>query len=126
MVKILVVEDDVLIRDLMVVKLKSENYEVIVADDGLKGIQLAQQEVPDLILMDMRLPFLDGWEATEQLKSSPETGQIPIIALTAQSYSVVHERWTDIRCDGYSGKPIHFPSLFDQIEVLVGNKKVIA
>ena len=126
MVKILVVEDDVLIRDLMVVKLRSENYEVIVAADGLKGVQMAAKENPDLILMDMRLPLLDGWEATEQIKSSPQTGAIPIIALTAQSYSVVHERWTDIRCDGYSAKPIHFPSLFDQIEVLVGNKKIVA
>lgn len=126
MVKILIVEDDVLIRDLMIFKLKSANYDVIVADNGLEGVQLAQEEFPDLILMDMRLPLLDGWEATEKIKSFPETRQIPIIALTAQSYSAVHERWTDVRCDGYSAKPIHFPSLFDQIEVLVGNKKVVA
>ena len=126
MTKILIVEDDVLIRDLMIFKLKKEKYDVIVADDGLKGVALAESEAPDLILMDMRLPLLDGWEATEKLKGSPQTGQIPIIALTAQSYSVVHEKWTDLRCDGYSAKPIHFPSLFDQIEVLIGNKNVIA
>ncbi len=126
MVKILIVEDDILIRDLMVLKLKNEAYDVIVAADGLEGVHLAQAEAPDLILMDMRLPFLDGWEATEKLKSLPQTEQIPIIALTAQSYSIVYEKWTDSSCDGYSAKPIHFPALFDQIEGLIGKKNIVA
>ena len=125
MVKILVVEDDILIRNLMVFKLKNEAYDVIVANDGIEGVQLAQSETPDLILMDMRLPRLDGWEATEQIKGSPLTNMIPIIALTAQSYSVVQEKWDDLRCDAYSAKPIHFPTLLDQITTLTSSKKDI-
>ena len=125
MVKILVVEDDILIQNLMVLKLKKESYDVIVANDGVEGVHLAQTEAPDLILMDMRLPFLDGWEATEQLKTSPHTSAIPIIALTAQTYSAVQEKWENMRCDGYAAKPIHFPTLLAQITTLTQSTKDI-
>ncbi len=126
MVKILVVEDDILIQNLMVFKLKKESYEVIAASDGVEGVHLAQTELPDLILMDMRLPLLDGWEATEQLKTSPTTNTIPIIALTAQSYSIVQSKWDDVRCDAYAPKPIHFPTLLAQITTLTRNENIVA
>ena len=126
MVKILVVEDDILIQNLMVFKLQKESYEVIVANDGVEGVRLAQIELPDLILMDMRLPLLDGWEATEKLKTSPGTNTIPIIALTAQSYSVVQAKWDNVRCDAYAAKPIHFPTLLAHITRLTQNENIVA
>lgn len=122
MAKILVVEDDQIIQNLMLFYLQDRQHQVLVAANGRDGISLAREEQPDLIIMDLRLPILDGWQATEQLKTSPQTAGIPILAMTAQSYTAVRERFQDTGCDGYVGKPINFSDLFLQIDSLINAK----
>ncbi|MCL4264297.1 MAG: response regulator [Anaerolineae bacterium] len=122
MAKILVVEDDLIIQNLMLFYLQDKQHQVLVAANGRDGISLAREEQPDLIIMDLRLPVLDGWQATEQLKTSPQTAGIPVLAMTAQSYTAVRERFHDTGCDGYVGKPINFPDLFTQIDSLTRGK----
>lgn len=118
MAKILVVEDDLFIQNLMVLQLQDQAHQVLVAGNGKEGISLAETEKPDLIIMDLRLPVIDGWQATETLKSSPTTSSIPVLALTAQSFTAVQEKFHAARCDGYVRKPINFSTLFTQIESL--------
>jgi two-component system cell cycle response regulator DivK len=118
--KILVVEDNELNRDMLSRRLQRRGYEVIIAVDGQEGVALAQTEVPDLILMDMSLPALDGWEATRQLKAAPGTKSIPIIALTAHAMSGDRDQALEVGCDDYDTKPIEMSRLLAKVEALLG------
>lgn len=119
MAKILVIEDDLLIQNLLVLQLQDRAHQVVVADNGREGISIALSENPQLIIMDLRLPILDGWQATETLKSTPETAQIPVLLLTAQAETAVwQQNNTPSQYDGYIRKPINFSHLFAQIDTL--------
>jgi two-component system cell cycle response regulator DivK len=119
MSKILLVEDNEMNRDMLSRRLQRRGYQVVIAVDGAQGVQMAQAEKPDLILMDMSLPVLDGWAATRQLKTLPTTQAIPIIALTAHAMSGDREKALDIGCDEYDTKPIEFPRLLGKIEAFL-------
>ncbi len=119
MAKILVVEDNEMNRDMLSRRLMRKGYEVIIALDGEEGVVKAQAEAPDLILMDMSLPVLDGWEATRRLKAAPETHAIPIIALTAHAMAGDREQALAAGCDDYDSKPIEFQQLLGKIEALL-------
>jgi two-component system cell cycle response regulator DivK len=122
MSKILVVEDNEMNRDMLARRLQRRGYEVVIAVDGQEGVALAQSETPDLILMDMSLPVLDGWEATRQLKTTPRTKSIPIIALTAHAMSDDRDIALEAGCDDYDTKPIEMRRLLAKVEVLLGKK----
>jgi CheY-like chemotaxis protein len=117
--KILIVEDVEYNRDLLV-QLLEEEYEVVTAADGAAGIEAAARERPDLILMDLSLPGVDGWEATRRLKARPETESIPVIALTAHAMQGDEERARACGCDDYLTKPIDEDQLFDKLARLLG------
>ena len=119
MPKILVVEDNEMNRDMLTRRLERRGYEVAVAVDGGQGLALARSEPPDLILMDMSLPVVDGWEATRQLKAAPETRAIPIIALTAHAMSGDRDRAIEAGCDDYDTKPVELPRLVEKIQALL-------
>ena len=119
MAKILLIEDNEMNRDMLSRRLERRGYQVVIAADGEQGVQLAQTEAPDLILMDMSLPVLDGWEATRQLKAAPETQSIPIIALTAHAMSDDREKALAAGCNDYDTKPIDFPRLLAKIQTLL-------
>jgi CheY-like chemotaxis protein len=123
MPRILLVEDNEMNRDMLSRRLARKNYEVILAVDGKEGVVMAGTEAPDLILMDMSLPVVDGWEATRQLKASPETKAIPIIALTAHAMSGDREKAMEAGCDDYDTKPIELARLLAKMEALLGEKK---
>jgi len=123
MPRILLVEDNEMNRDMLSRRLARREYEVLVAVDGKEGVVMAGSEAPDLILMDMRLPVMDGREATRQLKASPETKAIPIIALTAHAMSGDREKAMEAGCDDYDTKPIELPRLLAKMEALLGEKK---
>ena len=116
MAKILLVEDNEMNRDMLARRLQRQGYEVGTATDGLEGIALAGSGGFDLILMDMSLPVLDGWEATRRLRADPKTRAIPIIALTAHAMPGDRERAMEAGCDDYDIKPIEFPGLLEKIE----------
>ena len=120
MSKLLLVEDNEMNRDMLSRRLQRRGYEVIIAVDGQEGINTAQSDSPDLILMDMSLPVVDGWEATRQLKAAPETKMIPILALTAHAVSGDREKALEAGCDEYDTKPIDFQRLLEKIEALLG------
>ncbi|HEV8132320.1 MAG TPA: response regulator [Acidobacteriota bacterium] len=122
MSKILVVEDNEMNRDMLSRRLQRRGYEVIMALDGSEGIEMATTENPDLILMDMSLPVIDGWEATRRLKSAPGTGSIPIIALTAHAMAGDREKAMEAGCDDYDSKPIELPRLLSKIEAILQKK----
>jgi CheY-like chemotaxis protein len=122
MSKILLVEDNEMNRDMLSRRLERKGYQVLIAVDGGQGVSMAQTESPDLILMDMSLPILDGWEATRQLKAAPVTKSIPIIALTAHAMSGDREKAIEAGCDDYDTKPIELPRLLDKMSALLGNK----
>jgi CheY-like chemotaxis protein len=119
MAKILLVEDNEMNRDMLARRLERRGYQVVIAVDGDQGVRLAQEEAPDLILMDMSLPVLDGWEATRQLKALPATQAIPIIALTAHAMAGDREKALAAGCNDYDSKPIEFPRLLGKIEALL-------
>lgn len=119
MAKLLLVEDNELNRDMLSRRLQRRGYDVIVAVDGEQGIKLAQTEAPGLILMDMSLPVVDGWEATRRLKAKPETKSIPILALTAHAMSGDREKAIEAGCDDYDTKPIELSRLLVKIEALL-------
>ena len=123
MPRILLVEDNEMNRDMLSRRLARRDYEVLVAVDGKVGVVMAGSEAPDLILMDMSLPVMDGWEATRQLKASPKTKAIPIIALTAHAMSGDREKAMEAGCDDYDTKPIELPRLLAKMEALLGDKK---
>jgi two-component system, cell cycle response regulator DivK len=116
MPKVLLIEDNEENRDALSRHLRRRGYEVPIAVDGQEGVDVARAETPDLILMDMSLPILDGWQATRQLKAAPETRGIPIIALTAHAMAGDRERALEAGCDDYDTKPIEFPRLLAKIE----------
>jgi CheY-like chemotaxis protein len=117
--KILLVEDNEMNQDMLSRRLQRKGYEVVIAVDGAQGIAMAQSEAPDLILMDMSLPVLDGWEATRQLKLAPNTRAIPIIALTAHAMSGDREKAFDAGCDDYDTKPIELTRLLGKIQAML-------
>jgi CheY-like chemotaxis protein len=119
MATLLLVEDNEMNRDMLSRRLERRGYTVTIAVDGQQGIDLATSGQPDLILMDMSLPVVDGWEATRQLKSADATRAIPIIALTAHAMAGDREKATEAGCDEYDTKPIEFPRLLEKIEALL-------
>lgn len=119
MLRILLVEDNEMNRDMLSRRLVRRGYEVIIATDGQQGVSMAQSESPDLILMDMSLPVMDGWEATRTLKSSGDTKDVPIIALTAHAMSTDREKAMEAGCDDYDTKPIELTRLLAKMEVLI-------
>lgn len=122
MAKILLVEDNEMNRDMLSRRLARRGYEVVIAVDGQQGVDMARTESPDLILMDMSLPVLDGWEATRRLKGTPETQAIPIIALTAHAMVGDREKAVEAGCNDFDTKPIELPRLLEKIEGLLGGK----
>jgi CheY-like chemotaxis protein len=122
MAKILLVEDNEMNRDMLSRRLLRRGYEVLVAEDGVAGVSMARSETPDLILMDMSLPVLDGWEATRQIKATPETQAIPIIALTAHAMAGDEEKALGAGCDAYETKPVDLSRLLMKMETLLQGK----
>jgi len=120
MAKILLVEDNEMNRDMLSRRLKRQGYEVYIAVDGQEGIQLAQMESPDLILLDMSLPIVDGWEVARRLKANANTRSIIIIALTAHAMAGDREKALDAGCDDYDTKPIEFSRLLAKIQDALG------
>lgn len=117
--KILLVEDNEMNRDMLSRRLERKGYEVVLAVDGPSGLEMAQNEAPDLVLMDMSLPLLDGWEATRRLKANTQTQNIPVIALTAHAMSSDREKALEAGCDDYDTKPVELPRLLGKIEALL-------
>ncbi len=120
MTKILLVEDNEMNRDMLSRRLTRKGYDVVFAVDGAQGLSMTSSENPDIILMDMSLPVIDGWEATRQLKTNPHTQNIPVIALTAHAMSGDREKALTAGCDEYDTKPIELPRLLAKIEALLG------
>ena len=119
MAKVLLVEDSEESRDGLARHLRRKGHEVLLAVDGRQGVEVARAEAPDLILMDMSLPILDGWEATRQLKAAPQTRGIPVIALTAHAMAGDREKALEAGCDDYDTKPIEVSRLLTKIETLL-------
>jgi CheY-like chemotaxis protein len=119
MPRILIVEDNEENRDSLSRRLQRRGFEVVTAEDGRAGLAAAQAEKPDLILMDMNMPELDGWEATRQLKAAGPTKDVPVIALTAHAMSGDRERALQAGCTDYHTKPVDFPKLLAQIEAIL-------
>jgi CheY-like chemotaxis protein len=119
MPKVLLVEDNEMNRDMLSRRLSRQGYEVVIATDGEDGIAMAEAETPDLVLMDMSLPVLDGWEATRRLKAAPRTSTIPVIALTAHAMAADEARAREAGCDDYDTKPIEMPRLLEKMERLL-------
>ena len=122
MPRILLVEDNEMNRDMLSRRLIRRGYEVALALDGEQGVAMARSEAPALILMDMSLPGLDGWEATRRIKALPETRAIPVIALTAHAMAGDRDKALEAGCDAYETKPIELPRLLDAIAKLLGEK----
>lgn len=123
MAKILLVEDNEMNRDMLSRRLVKRGYEVVIAVEGEQGVALARSDSPDLVLMDMSLPVLDGWEATRRLKSDPATRQIPVIALTAHAMAGDREKAREAGCDDFDTKPVELPRLLSKIEGLLQKRK---
>jgi two-component system cell cycle response regulator DivK len=119
MPRILLIEDNEQNRDALSRRLQRRGYDVIMAADGKQGVDLAQAELPDLILMDLNLPDVDGWEATRRIKAAPETRAIPVMAMTAHAIAGDKERALQAGCDDYHPKPVDFPRLLEQIDALL-------
>jgi two-component system, cell cycle response regulator DivK len=117
--KILLVEDDEMNRDMLSRRLMKRGYDVVIATDGEQGVAHARSDAPDIILMDMSLPVIDGWEATRQLKEEAGTGEIPIIALTAHAMSGDREKAIAAGCDDFDTKPVELTRLLEKIEALL-------
>jgi len=118
--KILLIEDNEMNRDMLSRRLLRKGYDVSTAEDGQRGIDMAGSESPDLILMDMSLPVIDGWEATRRIKDSADTCGIPIIALTAHAMASDREKAIEAGCDDYDTKPVELARLLEKIERLLG------
>ena len=119
MPKILLVEDNEMNRDMLSRRLIRKGFEVVIAIDGAEGVAMAQGENPDLILMDMSLPVINGWEATQQIRASPQVASVPIIALTAHAMSGDREKALEAGCDDYDTKPVELPRLLEKIDSLL-------
>jgi CheY-like chemotaxis protein len=123
MPKILLVEDNEMNRDMLSRRLQRKGYSVVTAEDGEKGLLLTRSEMPDLILMDISLPVMGGWEVTRILKADDATRHIPIIALTAHAWVTDREKALEAGCDDYDTKPVEFTRLSEKIENLLMVKK---
>jgi len=119
MSKVLLVEDNEMNRDMLSRRLERKGFEVVFAEDGSIAVEMAASENPDLILMDMSLPILDGWEATRRIKADAGTSGIPIIALTAHAMAGDREKAMEVGCEDYDTKPVDFPRLLGKIEGLI-------
>lgn len=119
MTKILLIEDNELNRDMLSRRLQKRGYEIVMAVDGETGVAMAQSEAPALILMDMSLPGIDGWEATRRLKAAPETCHIPVMALTAHAMPSDRDKALAVGCDDFDTKPVELPRLLEKIETLL-------
>lgn len=122
MAKILIVEDNEMNRDMLSRRLARQGFEIALALDGRHGVEMATSEKPDLILMDMSLPIINGWEATEKVKSNPETKGIPVIALTAHAMAEDREKCIAAGCDDFDTKPVDLPRLLEKINTLLAAK----
>ncbi len=122
MAKILLIEDNEMNRDMLARRLERKGYQVVIAADGQQGVMLARSEKPDVILMDMSLPVLDGWEATRLIKADPETKAIPVIALTAHAMTGDREQAFAVGCDDYDIKPVDLPRLVGKIEACLNKE----
>jgi two-component system, cell cycle response regulator DivK len=120
MAKILLVEDNEMNRDMLSRRLTRNGFEVVIAVDGRKGVEMATSEKPDLILMDMSLPVMDGWDATRHVKADPATKSIPVIALTAHAMVEDRDKAIAAGCDDFDTKPVELPRLLGKIEALLG------
>ena len=120
MTKILLVEDNEMNRDILRRRLKKKGFDVVMALDGQQGVEMATSENPCLILLDMSLPVMDGWEVAGVLKSDPQTQQIPIIALTAHAMAGDKEKAMDAGCDDYDTKPVDLKRLLEKISNMIG------
>jgi CheY-like chemotaxis protein len=120
MTRVLLVEDNEMNRDMLSRRLQRRGFEVLIADDGEQGLAMAAAEQPDLVLMDMSLPVLDGWEATRRLKAAPDTAGIPVIGLTAHAMATDRDKCLEAGCDDYDTKPVELERLLDKIERLLG------
>ncbi len=121
---ILLVEDNEMNRDMLSRRLERKGYMVQIAVDGQEGVEMARTAAPDLILMDMSLPVLDGWEATRRLRAEAATSKIPIIAVTAHAMSSDREKALDAGCDDYDTKPIELTRLLGKMEALLGGAEL--
>ncbi len=119
MAKILLVEDNEMNRDMLSRRLQRKGYDVVIAMDGEQGVAMARSELPNLILMDMSLPVLDGWEATRAIKATAEIAAVPVIALTAHAMAGDQEKCFAAGCDDYDTKPVDLPRLLAKIEALL-------
>lgn len=122
MPKILLVEDNEMNRDMLSRRLTRNGFEVVIAVDGQQGVALATSERPDVILMDMSLPVMDGWEATRRVKADPATRAIPVIALTANAMVEDRERAMAAGCDDFDTKPVELPRLLEKIRTQLNGK----
>lgn len=121
MPKVLLVEDNEMNRDMLSRRLIRNGYDVVIAVNGQEGLEMATGEKPDLILMDMSLPVLDGWEATRRLKADPATASIPVIALTAHAMESDKEKALAAGCDDFDTKPIELPRLLEKMKAFVSD-----
>lgn len=122
MARILLVEDNEMNRDMLGRRLERRGHEIFMAVDGEQGVRMAGELLPDLILMDISLPVLDGWEATRRLKAETSTAGIPVLALTAHALSTDRARCLEAGCDDYDTKPVDLPRLLGKIEALLGEQ----
>jgi len=120
MTKVLLVEDNEMNRDMLTRRLERKGFEVVIAVDGQAGIDMAASSSPDIILMDLSLPVIDGWEATRRIKADPATQSIPVIALTAHAMAGDEQKALEAGCDDYDTKPIELKRLLGKIENLLG------
>jgi len=121
MSKILIVEDNEMNRDMLSRRLERKGFDVVMAVDGQAGVDMALSEKPDLILMDMSLPVMDGWEATRKIKADSETKNIPVIALTAHAMADDEQKALEAGCDDYDTKPVNFNHLLDKMAKFIGS-----
>jgi CheY-like chemotaxis protein len=119
MPKVLLVEDNEANRDMLSRRLIRKGYDVVMAEDGAQAVEVASREKPDIVLMDMSLPVIDGWEATRRLKAEEGTRRIPVIALTAHAMSGDREKALEAGCDDYDTKPIELPRLLEKMQALL-------
>lgn len=119
MAHVLIVEDNEMNRDMLSRRLKRKGFDISIAVDGQEGVDKAREIQPDIILMDMSLPKIDGWQATRLVKSNPDTKQIPIVALTAHAMPEDREKALEAGCDDYDTKPVELPRLLEKIQALL-------
>jgi len=124
MPKLLLVEDNEMNRDMLSRRLKRKGFDILIAVDGKEGVEMAQGQSPDLVLLDMSLPVMDGWEAARVMKADETTRGIPIIALTAHAMSGDREKAIEAGCDEYDTKPVELPRLLEKIQTLLAKRGV--